>query len=156
MGRTGCEDHGSVSSSVPVRSSRKASAISETKPHPMMNPPAERAPASSQKPSFPAIETHHDPVEVQTRRQVVDALTGLIDVALGPALGGLGPRPPGAVPRSAGGTGGAGALEASTLCEQVPGAPPSHAAPVVPRGHDGAHPHSPPLPAARAWASSET
>ena len=124
MGRTGCEDRGSVSSSVPVRSSRKASAISETKPHPMDETAGRARLGLVAEPSFPAIETHHDPVEVQTRRQVVDALTGLIAVALGPALGGWGPRPPGAVPRSAGGTGGAGELKASTVCEQVPGAPP--------------------------------
>src|SRR4051812_20462471 len=30
------------------------------------------------EPSFPAIEAHHDPVVVRTRRQVVDALAGLV------------------------------------------------------------------------------
>src|SRR4051794_39001966 len=77
------------------------------------------------EPSFPAIEAHHDPVVVRTRRQVVDALAGLVDVAFDPALRGWGPLPAGAVPRSAGGTGATGELETSTVCEQVAGAPPS-------------------------------
>ena len=97
------------------------------------------------EPSFPAIEAHHDSVVVRTRRQVVDALAGLVDVAFDPALRGWGTAPGWRGP-ALGRRGGcdrrAGSLDRVRAGCRRTALP--YAAPVVPRGHDGARPHSPP------------
>src|SRR3954451_20697692 len=97
------------------------------------------------EPSFTPIEAQPDPVVIRTRRQMVDALAGLDDVTLDPALRGWGTAPGWRGPvlgRRGGWDRRAGSLDRVRAGCRRPAL--LYTASVVPRGHDGARPHSPP------------